>query len=56
MSFSGKIIIFSANISIAFYYFVAMDFSIELAGIWISVILGNFIGCNLVRMMVKDQQ
>ena len=45
---------FRHSIADAFYYLSACVFSFELLIIWILIVIGNFIGCNLYRFFLLN--
>lgn len=45
---------FRHSIADAFYYLVACVFSYKLVLIWLLIVAGNFIGCNLYRAVLYD--
>ena len=38
------------------FYFSLYGWNFELIFIWISEVIGNFIGCNLIRLICKDKE
>ena len=47
---------FRHSVADAFYYLAAFDISRPLIGIWLIIVIGNFIGCNLYRFILLSSE
>ena len=46
---------FRHSIADAFYYLAANNISLQLILTWVVIVIGNFIGCNLYRLILLDE-
>lgn len=47
---------FRHSIADAFYYLAAADISKPLIGTWLLIVIGNFLGCNLYRLILPEKE